>query len=174
MQKEKLTGSLIDTYNEFIALIHTLKENEFLESKDSKWTPGQHLDHLVLSVKPLVRILRYPKFYLKFLFGRANRPSRTFDELINRYQTKLESGGVAPTNFIPAKIEFAAREKLITDLKTVVGKLTSQINSFTERDLDYYILPHPLLGKLTLREMIYFTIYHAMHHGKLVKRDVML
>jgi hypothetical protein len=25
-------------------------------------------------------------------------------------------------------------------------------------------LPHPLLGKLTLREMLYFTAYHADHH----------
>lgn len=24
--------------------------------------------------------------------------------------------------------------------------------------------PHPLLGKLTLREMMFFTIYHVQHH----------
>jgi hypothetical protein len=33
-------------------------------------------------------------------------------------------------------------------------------------------LPHPLLGKLTLREMIYFTIYHVQHHHKLVQNQL--
>ena len=39
-------------------------------------------------------------------------------------------------------------------------------DSFSEKQLDTFILPHPLLGKLTLREMLYFTIYHAEHHKK--------
>jgi hypothetical protein len=26
------------------------------------------------------------------------------------------------------------------------------------------VLPHPLLGKLTIREMLYFTVYHGEHH----------
>jgi hypothetical protein len=33
-----------------------------------------------------------------------------------------------------------------------------------EADLDRYLLPHPLLGKLTLREMLHFTLYHNYHH----------
>jgi hypothetical protein len=35
--------------------------------------------------------------------------------------------------------------------------------------LDHYIAPHPLLGKLTLRELCYFTIYHAGHHLNIIK-----
>ena len=42
-----------------------------------------------------------------------------------------------------------------------MARQTSQIS---EHKLDRCILPHPLLGKLTLREMIYFTIYHMEHH----------
>ena len=36
-------------------------------------------------------------------------------------------------------------------------------------DLDKYVLPHPLLGKVTLREMLYFTIHHNEHHLELLK-----
>lgn len=39
-------------------------------------------------------------------------------------------------------------------------------------ELDKYILPHPLLGKLTIREMMYFTIYHVEHHKKLTERGL--
>jgi hypothetical protein len=33
-----------------------------------------------------------------------------------------------------------------------------------EAKLDNFIAPHPLLGKITLRELCYFTIYHTQHH----------
>ncbi|NBX80802.1 MAG: DinB family protein, partial [Flavobacteriales bacterium] len=45
-------------------------------------------------------------------------------------------------------------------------------DNFTEDDLDKYVLPHPLLGKLTLREMLCFTIYHVKHHVEIIKRDL--
>lgn len=50
--------------------------------------------------------------------------------------------------------------------------LSVRVDSWTEQDLDTVLLPHPLLGKLTVREMLYFTIYHAQHHQMLVDRDL--
>ena len=38
-----------------------------------------------------------------------------------------------------------------------------------EEDLDRYLAPHPLLGKITLRELAYFTIYHTHHHLQIIK-----
>ena len=49
-----------------------------------------------------------------------------------------------------------------------VEALCSRLERMDEKQLDAYLLPHPLLGKLTLREMLYFTIYHVEHHGRLV------
>ena len=36
--------------------------------------------------------------------------------------------------------------------------------------LDQYIAPHPLLGKITLRELGYFTIYHTYHHLETIQK----
>ena len=47
-----------------------------------------------------------------------------------------------------------------------------RIDSFSEKDLDNYILPHPLLGKLTIREMLFFTIYHVQHHEVLTLKNL--
>ena len=47
-----------------------------------------------------------------------------------------------------------------------IERLVLNINNYSEQQLDTFILPHPLLGKVTLREMMYFTIYHAEHHLK--------
>ena len=62
--------------------------------------------------------------------------------------------------------------KIKAVLKKEVEKLVHKLDKFTEDDLDKYVLPHPLLGKLTLREMLCFTIYHVRHHEEIVKRDL--
>ena len=41
-----------------------------------------------------------------------------------------------------------------------------------EKELDQYMLPHPILGKVTYREMLYFTMYHVNHHYSLVKNYI--
>lgn len=51
-------------------------------------------------------------------------------------------------------------------------RLCASLDSFTEKELDQYVLPHPLLGKLTLREMMFFTIYHVQHHEVLTKKNL--
>ncbi|MBN8578769.1 MAG: DinB family protein [Cytophagales bacterium] len=63
-------------------------------------------------------------------------------------------------------------QRLNHNLTNEVTKLASKLNRFSEAELDLYILPHPLLGKLTLREMIYFTCYHVQHHQELVKQNL--
>jgi len=49
-------------------------------------------------------------------------------------------------------------------------RLNSDIEKkWKEPQLDQYIAPHPLLGKITLRELCYFTIYHTKHHLNIIK-----
>ena len=43
-------------------------------------------------------------------------------------------------------------------------KLNEQIDEWKEDDLKSYQLPHPVLGKLSIKEMIFFTIIHTDHH----------
>ncbi len=45
-----------------------------------------------------------------------------------------------------------------------VSGLVGKIPGWSEAALDRYRLPHPLLGKLTVREMLFFTLYHNAHH----------
>jgi len=75
-------------------------------------------------------------------------------------------GGKASGRFIPLKIAPEDKQRNIEKLLKRVKQLGTNINTYSEQQLDTFILPHPLLGKVTLREMMYFTIYHAEHHLK--------
>lgn len=54
----------------------------------------------------------------------------------------------------------------------MLDQLIKSIQKYSEQELDQTILPHPLLGKITLREMLYFTIYHVEHHHHLTKNNL--
>jgi hypothetical protein len=54
-------------------------------------------------------------------------------------------------------------------LADAVEELARRIGTWSETDLDRYRLPHPLLGRLTVREMLFFTVQHLAHHASKVE-----
>ncbi len=172
MEREQIIQLLKENHSSFIGYINGLTNEAFLFSYQQKWTAGQQLDHIYLSVKPVAFALSLPKFFIRFIFGKSNRPGRTYEDLVKKYLTKLENGGKATGRFIPKTISPNQKERIIEGLNKNINLLCSKIETFTEQDLNTLILPHPLLGKLTIREMLYFTIYHAEHHHKITKRNL--
>lgn len=135
-----------------------------------KWSPAENAEHLVLSVKPLTLAFSLPGFVLRLAFGKPNRPGRTFDQLVEKYKGKLASGGKASGPFIPKNITADAHaETLIHRFADSYSRFSLKVSRWPEEKLDRYLLPHPLLGKLTLREMLYFTMYHVSHHHNLMR-----
>jgi hypothetical protein len=46
----------------------------------------------------------------------------------------------------------------------------SNLQNWSEEELDIYNCPHPVLGKTTIKEVLYFTIYHVQHHTEIIKK----
>ncbi len=169
MDIAKISTTLTTNHARFAEMLRSLSDTEFVQEKPPKWTAAQQLEHIVRAVQPVALAFRLPKFLLRLLFGKANRPSRTFEGLVEKYRQKLAAGGRASGRFVPPKTGLGDREKLLADLEKQVGKLTRRLGGFSETELDTLILPHPLLGKLTLREMLFFTAYHVTHHERAVR-----
>lgn len=91
-----------------------------------------------------------------------------YGDLVQRYREKLARGGNAgrfAPRAVPAPDDASARQReIISEFRAAVRDLANAAERWSERDLDRYRLPHPLLGKLTLREMLFFTLYHYGHH----------
>ena len=167
--KPQIISSLNEKVDAFNNYILRLNKEQFESTPNGKWSAGQNLDHLIRSIKPLQLAYGLPKFALMTLFGKTNRPSRTYDELVTKYKTKVAAGGKASGPFIPPVIRFEKKDELIKKYAIHTQNLIAKIEKQSERELDSYILPHPLLGKVTLREMLYFTIHHNEHHLELLK-----
>lgn len=172
MINSAIQDKLRDNHLRFADFIISLDDQDFLFSPEGKWTAGQQLDHIYRSVSALNKGLALPKPIIRLMIGSANRPSKDYDALVLKYKAKLGQGGRAMGRFVPKALtperKIASGEKLI---KTV-DSLCRKVAKYNEKELDYYILPHPLLGKLTIREMLYFTIYHAEHHRLLTIKNL--
>jgi hypothetical protein len=172
MQKQELVNQLTGNHQSFVTYVLSLSEADFTKSENGKWTAGQQLDHLYRSAKPLVLAFSLPPFIVKLLFGKANRPSKTYEEIVQKYEGTLANGAKASGSFVPKTIAFEKRTPLVNSLLQVVQKITSRVANYNEQLLDEVVLPHPLLGKMTAREMLYFTIYHVSLHQKITQRNL--
>ncbi len=172
MNKQEIVKHLQNNHQNFIQLIESLNKEDFGKLVGEKWTPGQQAEHIFKSVNPVVLALKLPKFLLKLFFRTNNRKSKNYDELVNKYNQKLALGGKAKKKFIPKFIPFEHKEILIGKIKNTIERLCALTLKLDEKDLDIYLLPHPLLGKLTLREMLFFTIHHVTHHQESIQNII--
>lgn len=162
--KEEIASAVQKSFTAFANYMTGLAEVAFTYTPAGKWSAGQHLEHLLRSTRPVYMALGLPGFLLRLLFGKPNRQPRTYDELVAKYQAKLAAGGAASGRFVPPPVHFVKKETKLHQFSQLQQKLQARVLHLSDTKLDKYLLPHPLLGKLTLREMLYFTIYHTEHH----------
>ncbi len=168
MNKTEILQKLSEGFSIVEETIKNTDNEDFFFKKENKWSAVENIKHLILSVNPLNMAFSLPNFTLLF-FGKLNRPTMNYDEIVEKYHQKLSEGVVATPQFVPEPISLDSnKEDLIQEFKKTNDKFLKKVDSFEEEDLDKYLIPHPVLGKLTIREMLYFTICHTLHHHKAI------
>jgi hypothetical protein len=168
MTTPQLLDALTAAHEDFAGTVEALGATEFLLKPSGKWNAGQHLDHLIRGVSRVAGALKLPGMAQGWLFGKTKEPSGTYEELVARYQQVLAGGFKSTEAFLPDEVGAAQQRELAQKLRAEVARLTTRVAGYSEEKLDSYLLPHPALGKLTLRQMLYFTLYHVQHHQRLL------
>jgi uncharacterized damage-inducible protein DinB len=174
LTKDEIIKQLHAASKEFIDYCSTISADKFFHQPEDKWSAAQNVKHLVISANATRPAFNLPKFFIRLYAGKANRPSRSYDELVTKYKLKLQQGGKASGRFIPQAISSQTqKESLLDSFILAMHKLINAIEKkWTDPQLDQYIAPHPLFGKITLRELCYFTIHHTYHHLASIKERV--
>lgn len=155
--------------DELVAWFESQPQETFNSGPEEAWTAGQHLHHLIKSAKPLAMGLGIPRIALLFKFGFVKAESRDYEGTVQFYKDGLAKGGVATGQYVPRELKPEEKEQMIQRFQQEMQKLNDAIGKLSDGKLDKTHLPHPLLGKLTIREMLYFTIYHVEHHLNILK-----
>ncbi len=146
----------------------------FRRPEPEVWAPADQVRHLTKSITAVTRGLTMPRVVLLFSFGWSRSPSRRLDALRSDYRARLGQGGragrFAPRALEAGETDEASRARIMARHASAVGEIAAATGRWSERALDRYRLPHPLLGRLTVREMLLFTVIHNVHHVHVAER----
>jgi len=176
MKKAEIIEQLDHKFNEFLHFFEQQEDSFFDHPIDQdKWSFGQHAEHILISTKAVNKIMKMPKLMLRTTFGVKNdRPEKDYDGVVEKYTSKLAERLPAATNppgtrFSPSEPGAKSKSEIISELEKAFSDMKIQVGKWKEEHLTKYLIPHPLLGKMTFREILYFTIYHTRHHLQAMK-----
>lgn len=173
MTKAEVVDALNQKHQTLFEWLRNHPDQNWIHGPQDKWNTGEHIVHLIQSENALNKALLLPKFYLKYKFGTNNRDNRTYHEIVKKYQDKLANnpGAVANISRKMPIITLENKNSYISKLDKEKKKLIKKFQNWTEHDLDTYLLPHPLMGRMTVREIVFWTVYHTEHHYNNLKSN---
>jgi hypothetical protein len=176
--REEIARGLEQLHRESVAFYATLTTPVFVAPQGAAWSPADHVRHLTKSMRALNRGLGLPLIVLRLRFGRAKHASRDYATIVATYRKRLETFDGRNNPFAPAPSAHADPEAFRGEVmrfhEIAVKELIAHVLRLSEAALDEQQAPHPLIGKLTLREMLFFMLYHNLHHVRLVASRIQL
>ncbi|WP_420151471.1 DinB family protein [Spirosoma sp.] len=161
---------LFADYQAFVNIVDGFSEEQFKQHIGEKWAVADVVQHLYLSARPVARLMAGSRDVL-LQWGKPDGESRAYDAISLAYQQRLRMGVKAPEPFTPRPEDMQADKRdIIERLVTTYQAIIEALNNWTDQELDDYVIPHPALGKLTVREMIQFISIHTQHHLRLLPK----
>ena len=166
MHKDDIADLIDAKHSEFITWLQNQTDESWTLGPEGKWTTGQQALHLLQCIIPLNNALSMPKFLLRFKYGKTNRPGRSYEDVIKRYNERLKDAkGTTFKGSQNMKIpKLEDKQYLLNRLQTEAKKLQYKTRRINDVNLDTVVLPHPLMGKMPVREIIMWTAYHVEQH----------
>lgn len=171
--KTELVSSLRDVTRKVESYYNSLPPELFFHDGLGGWSPAQNLSHITFIANLAVYLLKLPRFIF-FVFGKQNH-QRDFKTLLADYigsKTPIYIGPLEPASIQPPPNAKQLIHEMVSDWVKVSMELASQLDTIPENDFDQYSLPHPSMGMLSYREMMYVFIIHPIHHTYKVEQKL--
>lgn len=172
----EIRAALGEVHRSSVRFWAEMTTDTFMARIGDAWSPAENVRHLTKSMRAVTKGLRMPRLVLLLAFGRATRPSRRYAEVRETYRARLaqgaDAGRFAPEDRPTPPNANAERARIVQYHATALAEMDAAITRWPEGALDRRRLPHPLLGPLTVREMLLFTVYHNQHHVENVRRHL--
>lgn len=172
--RSEIQATLLAQLTRLRAFYSQLSEDVFFKRPPVGWSPAGNVRHLINATVALLIGLYVPRLFLRILFGKNDQPSRRTSLIRDEYLAHLDAGATAGlyTPLPVPRVRSAGQERLLNRLEKISLYLSRRLESFSEEELDRLRLPHPILGRRSIREMLLFQILHNEHHtGKVRARQ---
>lgn len=163
----EIVSSILSVEQKASAMFSGMTPREFFLRPAKGWSPAQNVVHLIKTTWPVTLALGLPRPLLRLLFGNNPREPRSFVAMRAAYYASLTTGraGVlAPLRIQEPREAEEKQRRTLARLKATKLSLIKTFQSIPEEYLDLVQLPHPSIGKVSMREMVLTTINHDLHH----------
>lgn len=175
--KAELIEQLTLTQQQVHADIAAMTDSQFNAGSDQSWSAAGYLKHLILSVKPVAKALNLPLERLHSMFGQAETTPRPYAAVVAAYEARLAEG-IRAEDFERVTPGFYRFPEGVTDEKAYLTQTWAESNSrllatleqWDELTLDSHQMPHPAIGMITVREMLFFTLFHNRLHAQDIRQ----
>lgn len=171
--KTEILSAIEDVAEKVESYYTSLSPEQFFHDGLGGWSAAQNLSHITFIGSLAVYLFGLPRF-LFIPFGKQS-VQRDFNTLKNDYigsDKVIFIGPLAPSSIAPPLDANNVVQTMVSDWRKVYRDLNLAIQSIPEEDMDNYSLPHPSMGMLSLREMIYVLIIHPIHHTYKVEQKM--
>lgn len=165
LDKYHIISSTESIVEEILRVCRNMDTDRFFYG-DEKWSAAENLEHLRLSFAQSWKGLFIPKFISKYLFKKPTHQPLPYEELQEKYRVALVNGAKATKEYIP-KVDKTklSKDSIIQHFEATVTRYLNEVRYYWEdENIDSYQFPHPILGNITARELMYFNIFHCWHH----------
>ena len=165
--KPEILAALESNAATITELFAAVPDARLLAGDCDHWSPAHHLVHLTRTSLAIQRGVRSGS-----LPAHTTARSRTYAEVRDAAagtltaapkERMLEMGRVVVVE------PDSRREDLVSAFVAASAELRSAADGCDEQALDRHAMKHPLLGELTVREMLFFCVFHERHHAKSVR-----
>lgn len=166
MEKEAIADLIESKHTTLLTWLQNQPNEHWELCPENKWTTGQHTLHLLQTLEALNKALSMPKFLLRFKFGKTNREIRNYQTVVQRYEDRLKDAkGITYKASQNMKIpHLEDKIYFINRIQTEYKKLVYKTVRISDTNLDTVVLPHPLMGKMPVRELLMWSAHHTEHH----------
>jgi hypothetical protein len=153
--------ALAETLSAVEQLFKLVDDEKINFKPTEKWSFGEEMVHLTMSTNGTAMLLSSPEER----FFSSDHPSRTYEEIGAEYREKLALNPTIGQAFADKEAKIYAAEELQANFAAATQAVLQSLSNWDEAKSDLWMVwKHPLLGKMTAREMVYFTVYHSRHH----------
>ncbi len=178
--KKDILEQLTHVHEGVKQFIQNTPADQFDKGTSESWSAAGYLKHLILSVKPVAKAINFPQEQLQTMFGQSESGSKTYDEIVGMYKTRLAEG-VRAEDYDRVTPDFYRFPEGVQDVQVYLAetwdesnrRLLGALQNWAEADLDIYQLPHPAIGLITVRETLFFTLYHNTLHWNDMQQAVL-
>lgn len=145
-----------------------IPDHRFFDGDPDHWSPAHHLTHLTESSVSVTQTLRGGARPLD-----ATTRSRTYAEVRDAAAAAVAATPKARLLEMGRTVVIApgtSREQMIGAFERASAEFRAVAAAWNVDAMDRNALRHPLLGEMTVREMLFFFVVHERHHLRLVQK----